>query len=125
MRSMPPVRGMPWGVAAFLVYAFAILIVAGLSLGGVVDRAILVPITFEGVVLMALLAYTIFTITLVLQRKMAGRNLALGLATLMLPAIPFALGAKQPIAAVVILVFAGLLWRGLRTPAARAWLDQE
>jgi hypothetical protein len=116
---------MPWGVAAFLVYAFLILIVAGLSLGAVVDRAILVPITFEGVVLMALLAYTIFTTTLVLQRKIAGRNLALGLATLMLPAIPFAIGAKQPFAAGMILVFAALLWRGLRTPAARAWLNEE
>jgi len=122
---MPPVRGMPWGVAAFLVYAFLILIVAGLSLGAVVDRAILVPITFEGVVLMALLAYTIFTTTLVLQRKTAARNLALGLATLLLPAIPFALAAKQPVAGVLILLFAVLLWRGLRTPAARRWLDQE
>lgn len=122
---MPSLRGAPWGVVAFLVYAFLIMIVGGLVLGTVVDRAILVPITFEGVVLMALLAYTIFTTTLVLQRKIAARNLALGLATLMLPAIPLAIGAKQPFAAGVILVFAALLWRGLRTSAARAWLDQE
>ena len=37
---------------------------------------------FEGIVLMALLAYTIFTITLVLQRKMAARGLSLGLVSL-------------------------------------------
>jgi len=73
---------------------------------------------------MALLAYTIFTVTVVLQRKAASRNLALGLATLALPAIPLALLWGQLIAAVVVAMFAALLWRGLRAPAATAWLDQ-
>jgi hypothetical protein len=67
------VRGMPWGVGLFLAYALLILAGAALALGPVVERAVLIPITFEGLVLMALLAYTIFTITLVLQRKMAAR----------------------------------------------------
>ena len=116
---------MPWGIALFLVYAFLILIGAGLVLGSVVDQAIVVPITLQGVMLMALLAYTIFTITLVLQRKAAARNLSLGLVTLAVPAVPLALLVGQVIGAVLIVVAALVVVRGLRAPAAAAWLDQE
>jgi hypothetical protein len=119
------VRGMPWGVALFLVYALLLLAGVGLSLGSVVEQAVQVPITFQGVVLMALLAYTIFTTTLVLQRKAAARNLSLGLVSLAVPAIPLALLIGQPIWALLILAFALLLVRGLRTTGAQAWLDQE
>lgn len=122
---MLSVRGMPWGVALFLVYAFLILGGVGLALGPVVEQAILVPITFQGVVVMALLAYTIFTITLVLQRKAAARTLALGLLSLAIPAVPLAVLANQLIAAVAIVVVALVILRGLRAPAAAAWLDQE
>ena len=115
---------MPWGVALFLVYALAILTGVGLTLGPIVDQAVLIPITLLGVVAMALLAYTIFTITLVIQRKAAARTLAIGLTTLALPAIPLALLIGQLIGAVVIAAFALLLYRGLRSPAAAAWLDQ-
>lgn len=118
------IRGMPWGVALFLVYALLILTGVGLSLGYVVDQAVLVPITFTGVVVMALLAYTIFTITLVLQRKEAARGLALGLTSLAVPAIPLALLANQLIVAVAVAVVGYVLYRGLRAPAALAWLDQ-
>lgn len=122
---MISVRGMPWGVALFLVYAFLILAGVGLSLGPVVERAILVPITFDGIVLMALLAYTIFTVTLVLQRKTAARTLSLGLVSLAVPAVPLALLANLVVPAVVIVVVALVLVRGLRAPAATAWLNQE
>jgi hypothetical protein len=122
---MLSVRGMPWGVALFLVYAFLLLAGVGLALGPVVEQAVLVPITLTGVVLMALLAYTIFTITLVLQRKAAARTLAMGLLTLAIPAVPLAVLANQVVAAVVFVVVALVLLRGLRTPAAAAWLDQE
>ena len=115
---------MPWGVALFLVYALLILTGVGLSLGYVVDQAVLVPITFLGVVEMALLAYTIFTITLVIQRKAASRGLALGLTSLALPAIPLALLYGLYVVAVAIAGLAFLLYRGLRAPAASAWLDQ-
>jgi hypothetical protein len=122
--SMVSVRGLPWGVGLFLVYALLILAGAALALGPVVERAVQVPITFEGIVLMALLAYTIFTITLVLQRKAAARGLALGLASLAVPAIPLALLVNQLVGALVIAAVGLLLYRGLRSPAARAWLDQ-
>jgi hypothetical protein len=121
---MGSVRGMPWGVALFLAYALLLLAGVGLSLGFVVDQATNVPVTPLGLVVMALLAYTIFTITVVLQRKSAARSLALGLATLALPAIPLALVWGQLIAALFVGAFAALLFRGLRAPAAIAWLDQ-
>ena len=117
-------RGMPWGVALFLVYALAILSGIGLSLGPLVEQAVQVPITLLGVVVMALLAYTIFTITLVVQRKAAARGLAIGLTTLALPAIPLALLAGQLLGAILIAALAVLLYRGLRSPAAEAFLDQ-
>jgi hypothetical protein len=118
------VRGMPWGVGLFLVYAFLILAGAALALGPVVERAVLIPITFEGIVLMALLAYTIFTITLVLQRKAAARGLALGLLSLLIPAIPLALLWGQLVAALALVGLGLVLHRGLRAPRAQAWLDQ-
>ena len=124
MRPMVSVRGMPWSVGLFLVYAFLILVGVGLSLGYVVDMALEVPITLQGMVVMALLAYTIFTITLVLQRKAAARNLAIGLTTLAIPAIPLALLAGQVVLAIAAGVLAFVIYRGLRSPAAGAWLDQ-
>ena len=116
---------MPWPVAVFLAYAAVILVGVGLSLSNVVDQAILVPITPLGIVLMALLAYTIFTTTMVLQRKAAGRTLALGLATLAVPAIPLALIYGLAIIAVALAVLAAVLIWGLRTRRVAAWLDQE
>lgn len=123
--GMLSVRGMPWGVALFLVYAFLLLAGVGLALGPVVEQAVLVPITLTGVVLMALLAYTIFTITLVLQRKAAARTLGLGLITLAAPAVPLAVLVNQVVGALLIIVLAVVLVRGLRAPSSAAWLDQE
>src|SRR5438093_10391696 len=118
---MPSLRGMPWGVALFVVYALAILAGVGLSLGFVVDQAQTVPVTPLGLVVMALLAYTIFTVTVVLQRKAAARGLALGLSTLALPAIPLALLFGQLIGAALLAALAALLFRGPRPPAAVPW----
>ena len=117
-------RGMPWGIALFLLYGLLVLAGVGLALGPVVERAILIPITFEGLVLMALLAYTIFTVTLVIQRKEAARPLAIGLLSLAVPAVPLAVLNGQLIIAGLIVVIVALLYRGLRAPAALAWLDQ-
>ena len=121
---MVAVRGMPWGIGLFLVYALVILAGVGLSLPFVVEQAQLVPITLLGVVVMALLAFTIFTVTMVLQRKAAARGLAIGLATLVVPAIPLALLAGQVVVSVFLAALSLLLYRGLRSPASGAWLDQ-
>src|SRR5215213_10188523 len=124
MGRMDSVRRMPWGIGVFLAYALLILAGIGLSLGYVVDLALEVPITPLGLVVMALLAYTIFTITMVLQRKEAARGLAIGLTTLAVPAVPLAILANQLIGAIVIGAFAVVLYRGLRSPAAGEWLNQ-
>jgi hypothetical protein len=117
-------RAMPPGIRIFLGYAFLILGAIGLSMRWVVDQAISVPISPIGVVAMVLLAYTIFTTTLVLQRKEASRVLALGLATLTVPAIPLLLLAAQPLFAIIVGLFAGLLFFGLTRPEIRDWLNE-
>jgi len=124
---MPPAarRLPPAGVVAFLVYAFVLLGAIGLSLRWVVDQAISAPISLPGIVVMVLLAYTIFTITMVLQRKQAGRGLALGLSTLTVPAVPLLLLSPVPAVALVPAVVGLVLFVGLRGRAAGEWLSEE
>ena len=117
-------RAMPGGVRIFLGYAFLVLGLIGVSLRWVVDQAISAPISGPGVVVMVLLAYTIFTTTLVIQRKEASRALALGLSTLTLPAVPLLLLSAQPVAALFVGVLAILLFFGLTRPEVRAWLNE-
>lgn len=120
---------MPFAVRLFLGYALVILGLVGLSLRVVVDQAISAPVSPIGVVVMALLAYTIFTTTLVWQRKEAARGLAIGLATLTLPAIPlawftFANSALGIILAGLMALLAVGLLRGLSGARTRAWLNE-
>ena len=127
--GQPDAVRMPAAVRLFLGYAVAILALIGLSLRVVVDQAISAPVSPIGLVVMALLAYTIFTTTLVWQRKEASRGLAIGLATLTLPAIPlawftFANSALGLILAALMLALAVGLLRGLSGSTARAWLNE-
>ena len=115
---------MPSGIRIFLVYAFLILAGIGLSLRFVVDQAIAAPVSPLGVVVMVLLAYTIFTTTLVLQRKEASRGLALGLASLTLPLIPFLLLTGLFVQAIFVTALAILLFRGLLRPEIRTYLNE-
>ena len=117
-------RAMPPGIRIFLGYAFLVLGGIGLSMRWVIDQAISVPISPIGVVAMVLLAYTIFTTILVLLRKEASLVLALGLATLTVPAIPLLLLAAQPLFAIVVAILAGLLFFGLTRPEIRDWLNE-
>lgn len=119
------VRAMPNSVRLFLAYGIVVLAVIGLLLPGVVALAVQMPVTGPGVVLMLLLAYTIFTLTLVLQRKRAARWLALGLSSLTLPAALFLVLVGEPIGALAALALAAGLLLGLTTPGARAYFDQE
>jgi hypothetical protein len=118
------VRRMPAGIRIFLFYAFAILAGIGISLRYVVDQAIGAPVSPTGVVVMVLLAYTIFTTTLVLQRKEAARTLAIGLASLTLPLIPFLLVNGLLPQGLVLSAFALALLYGLMRPSVRAWLNE-
>jgi hypothetical protein len=119
------VRRMPAGIRLFLAYAFAILAGVGISLRFVVDQAIGAPISGTGVVVMVLLAYTIFTTTLVLQRKEASRTLAIGLASLTVPVIPFLLLNGLLPQALVATILAVALLHGLQRPSVREWLNEE
>ena len=118
------VREMPWGIRLFLAYGALILLGIGMSLRFVVDLAEVAPVSGPGVVVMVLLAYTIFTMTLVLQRKEAGRGLAIGLASLTLPLVAYllAVGLLPQVAAVGLLAF--MLFRGLLRPEVRAYLSE-
>jgi hypothetical protein len=118
-------RRMPAAIRLFLVYAFAILAGVGISLRYVVDQAIGAPISGTGVVVMVLLAYTIFTTTLVLQRKEASRTLAIGLASLTVPVIPFLLVNGLLPQGLVATILAVALLYGLQRPSVREWLNEE
>jgi len=121
---MASLRGVPWGIALFLVYAFVILTGIGLTMGVVIDLATTMAVSLPGVVDMVLLAYTIFTITLVLQRKIASRGLALGLSSLTLPMVVFGIVYGILPLAIFFGALAALLFRGLRSQAARDWLAE-
>jgi hypothetical protein len=118
------IRQMPGGLRLFLVYALLILAGVGLGLRFVVDQAVEASVSFQGVVVMALLAYTIFTTTLVLQRKEAARGLAIGLTSLLVPLVPLLLLSRLPIEAIFVAAFGLLLVRGLLRPEVRAFLNE-
>ncbi len=123
--TMQTARSMPFGVKVFLGYAFLILAGIGLSLRWVVDQAINTPISPIGIVWMVLLAYTIFTTTLVLQRKQASYTLALGLASLTIPAIPLLVLAALWPYAIPVAILSIVLLRSLTRPGVRDWLDEQ
>jgi hypothetical protein len=116
------VRDMPPGVRVFLGYAFLVLTILGLAMPIVIDEAVVAPISFIGLVWMLLLAYLIFTMTLVLQRKQAAYQLSLGLTSLTLPlalVVLFAPGGW--LLSIAVLVVFGLVVWSLRRPRSRAW----
>ena len=115
---------MPGGIRLFLVYAFLIMAGIGLSLRSVVDLAISTPVSLEGLIVMILLAYTIFTTTLVLQRKQAARGLALGLASLTIPLVPLLALSRLIVEAIFVATLGILLFRGLLRPEVRTYLDE-
>jgi len=124
MTAAPGRRIPPAGLLLFLGYAFLILAAIGLSLRWVVDMAISAPVSLPGIGVMALLAYTIFTITMVLQRKQAARGLALALATLTIPAVPLLLLGPAPPVAIAPAVLGLALFLGLRRPSVKDWLSE-
>lgn len=119
------IRAMPGGIRLFLVYALAILAGIGISLRYVIDLAIGAPVSGPGIVVMVLLAFTIFTITLVIQRKQAARAMALGLASLTLPLVAWSLLVGLIPQTIFFAALAALLFRGLLRPEVRAWLSEE
>jgi hypothetical protein len=124
MLMFEHVREMPGGIRLFLVYALGILFLIGASLRFIVDQAISAPVSLPGLVVMVLLAYTIFTTTLVIQRKQAARRLALGLASLTVPLVPLLVFSGLAIEAIFIAALSILLFRGLLRPEIRTYLSE-
>ena len=116
------VRQMPPGVLVFVAYSFIVLAFVGLTMPLVIDEAVEAPISPIGIVWMLLLAYLIFTMTLVLQRKQAAYQLSLGLASLAVPLALVLLFAPAGVrwALIALVVFAVVVW-SLRRPRSRAW----
>ena len=116
---------MPFGIRLFLVYGALILVGIALSMRTVVDQAAVMPISPLGVVVMILLAYTIFTMTLVIQRKQAGFGLAVVLASLVIPAVLLlATSPVHPALPFFVAAFGLLLFRGLLRPEVRTYLSE-
>ena len=119
------IREMPPGVLLFMGYCFLVLSAIGLTLPLVIDQAVAAPVTFIGIVWMGLLAYLIFTMTLVLQKKQAAFGLSIGLTSLLLPLAAVLLfapgGFVGSIVAVILFVIVVL---GLRRPRSREWFSE-
>jgi len=117
-------RTIPLGIRLFFVYGLLILAAIGVALPAVIDLAVGAPITFTGIVVMTLLAYTIFTLTLVIQRKQAARGFALGLVSLSVPVVPVLLFGGLVVPAAVVAGVATVLLYGLLRPEVRAYLSE-
>lgn len=117
-------RAMPAGVRLVLAFGFVLLAVVGLTLPLVIDQAIEAPVSPVGLLWMLLLAYLVFTLTLILQRKQAAWLLSLGLASLSLPltVILFTWGGIP--AAVVGVLLAAALFLSLRRSRTREWYSE-
>jgi hypothetical protein len=117
LRQMPP------GVRVILAFGFVLLALVGLTLPLVVNQAVTAPISELGLLWMLLLAYLVFTLTLILQRKQAAWLLSVGLATLSLPLIAI-LYFWAPPAALAGLALAAVLFLSLRGSRTRAWYSE-
>lgn len=118
------VRAMPAGVRIVLAFGFLLLAGLGLTLPLVVREAVEAPVSPLGLLYMLLLAYLVFTLTLILQRKQAAWMLSLGLASLSVPlAIAlFSLAGTLGLAAGILLTVV-LFW-SLRGERARGWFNE-
>ncbi len=119
------IKAMPPGVLLFMGYSLLVLSILGLAMPIVIDQAVAAPVSLIGIVWMALLAYLIFTMTLVLQKKQAAFGLSIGLTSLLLPAAAILLfapgGFELSIAGVILFVIVVL---ALRRPRSRAWFSE-
>lgn len=118
------VRAMPPGVRVVLAFGFLLLAGLGLTLPLVVREAVEAPVSPLGLLYMLLLAYLVFTLTLILQRKQAAWMLSLGLASLSVPlAIGlYSLAGTLGLAAGILLTVV-LFW-SLRGERARGWFNE-
>ena len=119
------IKSMPAGVRVVLGFGFLLLAGVGLTLPLVVQQAVEAPISAVGLLWMLLLAYLIFTLTLILQRKQAAWMLSLGLVSLSVPiaiVLFFGAGTLGGLAGIVLAIVLFLSLRGRRV---RAWFSEQ
>jgi hypothetical protein len=117
-------RGMPVGVGVVLAFGLLLLSALGLTLPLVVNQAVEASISPIGVLWMLLIAYLIFTVTLVLQRKQAAWMLSVGMASLALPLTLILWQWASFAGALVGVVVGAILFLSLRNPRSRAWFNE-
>ena len=115
---------MPNGVRLVLAFGFVLLAGIGLTLPVVINQAIEAPVSPIGLLWMLLLAYLVFTLTLILQRKQAGWLLSLGLASLSVPETLILFSWAGAVGAIAGVLLIGLLFLALRGERARAWFSE-
>ena len=118
-------RSMPNGVRLVLAFGLVLLAVVGLTLPLVVQQAVEAPISAVGLLWMLLLAYLVFTLTLILQRKQAAWMLSLGLATLSIPLAIVLFFWGGVIGGLIGIVLAAVLFLALRGERVRAWYSEQ
>ena len=116
---------MPNGVRLVFAFGFVLLAAIGLTLPLVVQQAVEAPISAVGLLWMLLLAYLVFTLTLILQRKQAAWMLSLGLATLSIPLAVVLFFWGGAIGGLIGIVLAAVLFLALRGERVRAWYSEQ
>lgn len=124
MNEKLPIGSMPTGVRLVLAFGFVLLAGVGLTLPLIVNQAIEAAVTPIGLLWMLLLAYLVFTLTLILQRKQAAWMLSLGLATLSVPLAVALWFWGGFLAALVGVAVAIVLFWSLRAEPVRAWFSE-
>lgn len=118
-------RAMPNGVRILVAYGLVLLAVLALTLPLVLEQAVEAPVSPLGLLWMLLLAYLIFTLTLILQRKQAAWGLSVGLASLSLPLIPILFLWAGGVGALIGVALSAVLFLSLRRAAVRAWFVER
>ena len=118
-------RQMPVGVGVVLIFGLLLLAGLGLTLPLIVAQAIDAPISPLGLLWMLLIAYLVFTITLVLQRKQAAWMLAVGMATLALPLTLILWQWAGLIGALFGVAIGAVLFLSLRGRRVRGWFVER
>jgi len=111
-------------VRVVLAFGFVLLAGIGLTLPLVIEQAVEAPVSVVGLIWMLLLAYLIFTLTLILQRKQAAWMLSVGLASLTLPLTVVLFFGAGFLGAVAGLALAALMFLSLRGERVRTWFSE-
>jgi hypothetical protein len=117
-------RLMPAGVAVVVTFGLLLLAGLGLTLPLVISQAIDAPVSPVGIVWMLLIAYLVFTLTLVLQRKQAAWGLAIGMASLVVPLTLILWQWASALGALAGVAIGALLFFSLRNRRSRRWFSE-